>query len=161
MFCHVPKVLVVIGIAVVLMPTAVNAECVTVTPKMLRDAPSSELVFAGTVVEVTRTGEWGSRATFEVERIWRGKVPKRFDVYMWDLASPEAPRYERMGRSYVVIAKRLENQRAREGVGLGDSNAVAFAGLECSGGHSVEEFMRGVGPGKPPIDESVEGKIKR
>jgi hypothetical protein len=160
MFCRVLRVLVVVSIALVVLPTAVDAECVKVTPKMLRDAPSSELVFAGTVVEVTRTSELGSRATFEVQRVWRGKVPKRFDVYMWDLASPEAPRFEKMGLSYVVVAKRLENQRARDGVGLGRSNAVAFTGVECSGGHPVEEFVRGVGPGKPPIDVAVEGKIR-
>jgi hypothetical protein len=63
-----------------------------------------------------------------------------------------------MGLSYVVVAKRLENQRARDGVGLGRSNAVAFTGVECSGGHPVEEFVRGVGPGKPPIDVAVEGR---
>ena len=160
MFSGVLKVLVTIAIAVMVMPSVINAECVKITPKMWLDAPDSELVFGGNVVEVTDTGEVGSKATFEVERVWRGKVPKRFDVYMWYLASAEAPRYLEKGRSYVVVAKRLEDKRAREGVGLGGSDLVAFTGVPCSDLHTVEEFVRGVGPGKPPLVESVEGKIK-
>ena len=81
MFSGVPKVLVTIAIAVMVMPSVINAECVKVTPKMWLDAPESELVFGGKIVEVTDTGEVGSKATFEVERVWRGKVPKRFDVF--------------------------------------------------------------------------------
>ena len=161
MFSGVPKVLVTIAIAVMVLPSVINAECVKITPKMWLDAPDSELVFGGNVVEVTDTGEVGSKATFEVERVWRGKVPKRFDVFMWYLASAEAPRYLEKGRSYVVVAKRLEDKRAREGVGLGGSDLVAFTGVPCCDLHTVEEFVRGVGPGKPPINVAVEGKIRR
>ena len=161
MFSGVPKVLVTIAIAVMVLPSVINAECVKITPKMWLDAPDSELVFGGKVAEVTDTGEVGSKATFTVERVWRGKVPKRFDVFMWYLASAEAPRYLEKGRSYVVVAKRLEDKRAREGVGLGGSDLVAFTGVPCSDLHTVEEFVRGVGPGKPPINVAVEGKIRR
>ena len=28
-------------------------------------------------------------------------------------------------------------------------------------GYSVEEFVRNGGPGKPPIDEAIDGKIRR
>ena len=161
MISGVPKVLVTVAIAVLGMPSVINAECVKVTPKMWLDAPDSELVFGGKVVEVTDTGEVGSKATFEVERVWRGKVPKRFDVFMWYLASAEAPRYLEKGRCYVVVAKRLEDKRAREGVGLGGSDLVAFTGVPCSDLHTIEEFVRGIGPGKPPIDVAVEGKIRR
>ena len=121
MFSGVLKVLVTIAIAVMVMPSVINAECVKITPKMWLDAPDSELVFGGKVVEVTDTGEVGSKATFEVERVWRGKVPRRFDVFMWYLASAEAPRYLEKGRSYVVVAKRLD-------VDLGHGKVIWQAG---------------------------------
>jgi hypothetical protein len=160
MFSSVPKVLVTIAIAVVVMAPTVKAECLRMTPKMLRDAPSSELVFAGTVLEVTQIGESGAKATFDVERVWRGKVPKRIDVFMWFLACAEAPQYQK-GQSYVVVVQRLEDKRAREGVGLGGSDVIAFTGVPCSAGHTVEEFVRQLGRGKPPIDEASGGKIGR
>jgi hypothetical protein len=142
MFFRIPKVLPTIAIAVTVMDPTVYAECVKVTPKMWLDAPSSELVFAGTLVELAATGESGSKATFEVERVWRGKVTKRFDVYMWHLASAETPRYLEKGQSYVVVAKRLEDKRGRDGVGLDGSDVVAFTGVPCSGLYTVEEFVR-------------------
>ena len=160
MFSSVPKAVVTVAIAVVVMSPAVNAECVKVTPKMLLNAPSSEVVFAGKLVEVTDTGEVGSKATFEVERVWRGKVTKRFDVYVWYPASANAPRYGEKGRSYVVVANRLEDKRRREGVELGGSDVVAFTGVPCSDLYTVEEFVRQLGRGKPPIDEATEGKIR-
>jgi hypothetical protein len=161
MFSSVPKALVTLAIAAVVIPPAVEAECVKVTPKMWLDAPSSELVFAGTLVELAVTGESGSKATFEVQRVWRGKVTKRFDVYMWHLASAESPRYLEKGQSYVVVAKWLEDKRGREGVGLDGSDAVAFTGVPCSDLHTVEEFVSQLGRGKPPIDEASGGKVKR
>jgi hypothetical protein len=123
-------------------------------------APHTEVVFAGDVVQVTRTGEFGAKATFKVRQVWKGNVRERFEVFMWDLASAETPRYEE-GKSYVVAAKSLLDQRAREGVGLASSQIIAFAGLPCSADFSVEEFVRGAGPGKPPTGETVEGKDNR
>jgi hypothetical protein len=52
-----------------------------------------ELVFSGTVAEVTRTSEVGYRATFDVDRVWKGPVSRRIDLYLWELP-PEGPRFE-------------------------------------------------------------------
>ena len=146
------KALAAVVMAAAVTPSLARAECVRISPKALLAREDAELVFAGRVVDVTRTSEFGSRATFEVERVWAGKVPRRFEVYMWDLASAEAPRYT-AGEKYVAAAKRLQDQRAREGVGLGGRDVVAFTGVPCSDGYSIKEFIRSVGPGKAPIDE--------
>ena len=50
MFSGVLKVLVTIAIAVMVMPSVINTECVKITPKMWLDAPDSEPVFGGKVV---------------------------------------------------------------------------------------------------------------
>ena len=129
---------------------SVRAECVKVPPTQLLDAPGTELVFSGRVVEVTESGEYGARASFQVEQVWKGQVPEAFAIFMWYGDSAEAPRYEK-GRSYAVVAKRLTDKRARADVGLGASNSVAFTGVTCSGDYSAEEFARGLGRGKPPV----------
>lgn len=42
------------------------------------------------------------RATFEVERVWRGSVTRHFDLYVWEHAT-ETPRFE-LDDEYVVFA---------------------------------------------------------
>ena len=135
-----------------------RAECVSVPPKQLLDAPGTELVFSGRVVELTQSGEYGARAKFQVEQVWKGQVPETFSIYMWYGDSANAPRYEK-GQSSVVVAIRLTNQRARVGVGLADSQAVAFTGRSCSGIYTIQEFEGALGRGKPPIQEA-EQQIK-
>lgn len=141
------------------IPPSAGAECVKVPPEKLLESPGTELAFSGKVVEVTNVSEQGVRATFEVDRVWAGLVPKRFDMYMIYPASAEAPRYDK-DRSYVVIARRLVDKQARAAAGFGDSDAVLFTGVTCSDFYSVEEFVRALGPGKPPAGKS-EWEINR
>ena len=70
--------------------------------------PDTELVFSGRVVQVTGTGEAGYWVTFEVDRLWTGKVPKRLPVYVWELAA-QTPRF-REGEFYVAAVKRAREQ---------------------------------------------------
>jgi hypothetical protein len=130
-----------------LAAVSAHAECVRVSPKIAVEGPGSELVFSGKVVQITRTAELGYRATFDVDRVWLGSVSKRFDIYVWELA-PEAPRFEMAG-TYVAIARRVDESTG-EKVGLGGTNVVAFTPVQCSAGHSVSEFIRELGSGRPP-----------
>lgn len=130
-----------------LAAVSASAECVRVSPTIAVEGPSTELVFSGKVVQITRTAELGYRATFDVDRVWLGSVTKRFDLYVWELA-PEAPRFEMAG-TYVAIARRVD-EPTREKVGLGGTNVVAFTPLQCSAGHSISEFTRELGSGRPP-----------
>lgn len=81
MFRPLAVLTMVMAIEPLIAPTA-GAECVKVTPKTWIDMPSSELVFSGTVVDVTRTADLGYRATFEVARVWKGSVRGRIDLYV-------------------------------------------------------------------------------
>ena len=120
MFSGVPKVLVTVAIAVLGMPSVINAECVKVTPKMWLDAPDSELVFGGKVVEVTDTGEVGSKATFEVERVWR-----------WEGA--QAVRC-------VYVVSRLGGGSSIPGKGAPTSSSPTAGGQAGEGGRRVGRF---------------------
>lgn len=142
-----------------LAATTAPAECVNIPPKQWLKYSDTELAFSGKVVEVTKAGELGVRATFEVERVWKGQVSERFDVYTSSPGSVENPRYEK-DQSYVVIAKRLLDKEARANAGFGNSDAVVFTGATCSGFYSVEEFVRPLGWGKPP-SKNPEPQIPR
>jgi hypothetical protein len=136
-----------------------GAECVKVPPKQLLELPGTELAFSGKVIEVTNVSEQGVRATFDVDRVWAGRVPKRFDMYMTYPASAEAPRYDK-DQSYVVIARRLVDKQARGAAGFADSDIVLFTGVTCSDFYSIQEFVRALGPGGPPA-EKLEQDIDR
>lgn len=108
-----------------------------------------ELVFSGAVVEVTRTGDEGYRATFDVDRVWKGSVSKRFDLYVWELA-PEIDRYQ-LGRRYVVAARQVNDLRVRQGAGLSRVDIVAFTPVQCTNQLSLEpNIIRKLGRSHPP-----------
>ena len=135
-----------------------RAECVMVSAKAMLEGPSTELAFSGKVVEITRTADLGYRASFEVDRVWRGSITKRFDLYVWEM-EPEKPRFE-VNHQYVAFAQRLST-RARQGVGLSETAPVAFTPVTCSDGYSlsadrVRETIQELGPGKPPKESVVQ-----
>ena len=128
---------------------SVRAECVSLSAKQVMKEARYELVFSGKVVSITRTADAGYRATFDVDRVWKGSVLKSLDLYVWELAA-EMPRFE-VGHRYVVLAQRLVDGRARAGVGLGSTNSVAFAPAPCSDGPTQGPTMlRDLGAGRPP-----------
>jgi hypothetical protein len=135
--------------SVLLLPARARAECFVLTGPFVMGAPTIELVFSGRVVDIARTAELGYRATFDVDGVWKGTVPRRFDLYVWELA-PESPRFEK-GQRYVALANHMSDQRARAGVGLGASDIVAFTPTTCSGA-VAREIESQLGPGYPPKD---------
>jgi hypothetical protein len=106
-----------------------------------------ELVFTGNVVAVTRTADFGYRATFDVDRVWKGVVTKQFDLYVWEL-SPEQPRFE-VGHRYLALAKTLVTSQQRDGAGVPSSVAVAFTPVNCSDALDPD-VVRYLGAGLPP-----------
>src|SRR5262249_23150675 len=126
-----------------------RSECFVLTANDLMEGAVYEVVFSGRVVEITRTGPDGYRATFEVDRVWKGSVSKRFDLYIWELA-PEIPGFA-VGQHYLAAAQRLVDPRARQGTGLGGTDAVAFTPVQCTGTVSQSAAVVGdLGEGKPP-----------
>ena len=113
-----------------------------------------ELVFGGTVVAITRTAELGYRATFDVERVWKGTASKGFDLYIWELAYG-IPRFE-LGHRYVALARRLATVEEQNGTGVGETDSVVFTPVQCSDGPSVNpDLSRALGPGYKPHEVYV------
>ena len=131
------------------VPVSAGAECIHVTANDLLSRESSEVIFRGTVVQITRTADLGYRATFEVDRVWKGSVSKRFDLWVYELA-PEIPRFE-AGHRYVAAAHRMTNVRDREGAGVGTSDAIVFTPAACSDEFTLaKDIDRDLGLGYPP-----------
>jgi len=127
-----------------------------------RPEPTVELVFSGTAVEITRTADLGYRATFDVDRVWKGTVPRRLDLYVWEL-QVEMNDVVR-GRRYVVGATRLIEARERQGVGLAGTDTVGYTEIRCGATEyrDAEEagILRALGgvsapPGQPPTDSRI------
>jgi hypothetical protein len=73
-------------VSVVTAPSA-RGECFVLTAKYVMEAQDVELVFSGTVIHITRSGELGYRATFDVDRIWKGPCRS-----VWVCMCPKASR---------------------------------------------------------------------
>jgi hypothetical protein len=133
----------------VLSATSGRAECVILTDEAavrLKDA--SDLVISGTVIAITRTGELGYRATFDVDRVWKGPLPKQADVYVWE-GGPEMPHFVE-GQHYVAVARKITSTEEMRAVGLGDAAyGIALAPVPCNGSLSPS-VVRLWGDGKVP-----------
>src|SRR5438128_650618 len=92
-------------VASALIASVAGAECIRVPAQRRLNDKAHELVFNGTVVEITRTDGEGYWATFNVDRVWKGSVSRRFNVFVWERA-PESDHFELL-HSYVVFAQRL------------------------------------------------------
>jgi hypothetical protein len=114
-------------LAMLFVPRLAGAECVTPSAAMTTE-PDVPLVFSGRVVALNQVTEYGVRVTFDVDRIWKGVAPKRFDVYVWQLDA-EAARFQ-FQQPYIVFAGRM-GERHRQGVGLTDRDPIAFTATSC------------------------------
>jgi len=134
--------------ALLLIPSIGRAECVGQTGKDVMAQKSVDLVFSGTVVSITPIEQYDRyRATFEVDRVWKGSVPKRFDLYV--AAMEEGIQRFQVGQWSVVTATRIRDRRTRQAFALGSSSTVAFKAPICSDALS-SEIRRQLGPGYPP-----------
>ena len=143
----------VVVVAWLMTPVSAASECVKLPAKELAKAvmedKTTELVFSGTVVAITRTAELGYRATFDVDRVWKGAVTKEFELYIWELRS-ENPGFL-VEQTYIVLATRLVTPREREGVGVSSPDTVAFTPVQCSDSSLLDpNLVRYLGAGVPP-----------
>jgi hypothetical protein len=138
----------------VLSSQPARAECITRTAKEVLEDPRIELVFSGTVTVVTRTAPFGYRATFVVDRVWKGAASSPSAVYVSETA-PETPRFE-IGRTYVVQARRILAPDARRRVGVTAEDAIVFTPVGCSDEFAFPpspDNLRALGPdvSKQPV----------
>jgi len=137
-----------------ILPTLARAECVTPTAAWINE-PSIEVVFNGRVEGLNQVNDVGVRVTFIVDRVWKGSVPKRFDLYVWQL-NTESAKFE-FQRPYIVFAYRM-SERDRQGVGLTDRDPIAFTATSCGAflaptrafpDPNASEILRQLGEGQP------------
>lgn len=111
-----------------------KAECLEVSGQMILADSRVDMVFSGRLVNRAYVGASERstyKATFEVDRVWKGSVGERIDIFVSELA-PEAPRFEE-GGTYVVVASRVVDAKLRHDIGLEDPKVSAFAARQCSG----------------------------
>jgi hypothetical protein len=136
-------------VALVLLHTVARSECVILNAKSVMAEKNIELAFSGRVVEITKAGEMGTRVTFDVERVWKGSVPKRFTLYVWE-SSPEMPHFTK-DRHQIALVHKLTDLPARQGLGLTASDADVYVPLQCTDSSSLSpDLERELGPGHAP-----------
>jgi hypothetical protein len=141
-------------LAMLFAPTQAGAECVTPSAATAK-GPGEGLVFSGRVEGLNQTTEFGVRVTFNVGRVWKGAVSKRFDLYVWELNS-ESARFE-FQRQYIVFAYRM-SEEDRQRVGLTPRDPIAFTATSCgavlaptraSPDPNASTLLRELGEGQP------------
>jgi hypothetical protein len=138
--------------ASLVLAQSARAECVS-APLQLWEFHESPIIFAGTAVSITPItpiGEpnilMGTKITFDVDRVWKGIVGKRVDLYMG--LSAENPSFE-VGRRSPVFARGLIREE-KQRLGLGDTEAPVLTAIACTGALSVSEITATFGAGKSP-----------
>ena len=138
----------VLACALPLFPSTGRAECFVQTGQFVMAQRSVQLVFSGTVIGITPVAPYDRyRITFTVDRVWKGSVPKQFDLYVSQL--DEGMRGFQMGQWSVVTATRLTDRRARQEFGLGGTSKAAFKAPICSD-TLAPDIHAELGPGYPP-----------
>ena len=133
-------------VACILVTAPAHGECVVLTADALMKVVS-DVIFAGTVTEITRSGEYGYRARFDVDRVWKGSVSKTFDLYVSEVRG-ELPTFVR-GQRYIAVARQLTNSVERAELGLALMDAPVYGPVQCSGA-LPPTIERDLGVGKPP-----------
>lgn len=140
---------VVIGVlSVTLCVATVHADCLMLTAKYVMSSPDIDLVFAGRVVRQVWVGAGVSRVTFDVDRVWKGAVPTRLDLYVSDF-HVESPRFT-TGDEYVALAGPLKDAALRKAAGLPITDApTEYMALDCSGSQEPH-LAEHLGPAHQP-----------
>jgi len=116
-----------------LMPHQAFAECVRVGNSLRAILPYADTVFSGTVTDVTDlSGVIDRFVTFDVDRVWKGPVTKRFSIHSFDLTMD---RYSfDVGRKYLVFAHKPRSEDERTLLRVLPSERETFVVGICGGG---------------------------
>ena len=133
-----------------------RAECVSVTAKEVMSRPGIELVFGGRVVDLQDVGPTGARVTFDVQRVWKGSVPARINLY-FNRWAPERPRFTK-GTYAIALATTLHDAEMRRLDGMPENtNPAAYAAIGCT--DALEKnFEANLGASHPPKQPATLGR---
>jgi hypothetical protein len=121
-----------LGLLAVIVPDIAVAECVVLRANV--PAQSAALVFSGTATDITANdaSEWPSAIiTFDVDKVWKGRVTKRFVVYSF---TRTAERFTfKIGQAYLVFAHE-QTEAERHDLNLGITERQVFVVGQCGDG---------------------------
>ena len=130
--------------------TTLHAECALITAKAVMSQREYELVFGGRVVDIQAFGPSGARVTFDVQRVWKGAVPSRIDLYYGRMSSEGPQSQFTKGEYGVAVAVRLKDAAMRRAFGVPDTRSpVDYGAVSCIDGRN-KDFEAGLGASRPP-----------
>ena len=139
-----------IALVLVAFVPPTDAECI-VPGRWWIETSSAELVFSGTVDQIVRTAPFGFRATVTVDRVWKGSVDQRIDLFVWELGGERPP--IAVFQRYVLALRRMrptDDQRERDGAGV-PGDGVAYTPILCGAEPYADAersgLVRDCGPG--------------
>jgi hypothetical protein len=108
-------------IATAMVGITLHAECALITAEAVMSHREYELVFGGRVVDIQDFGPSGARVTFDVQRVWKGAVPSRIDLYYGRMSSEGPQSQFAQGEYGVAVAVRLKDVAMRRAFGVPDT----------------------------------------
>lgn len=143
-----------LGLVAGLVPHVAVAECVSLRANVA--AQPAALVFSGAVTDITanNASEWPSAIiTFDVDKVWKGRVTKQFDVYSFTRTA-EAFTFK-VGQVYLVFAHE-QTEAERRDLNSGITERQVFVVGQCGDGTrelpvvTPQEIMA-LGPASDPV----------
>jgi hypothetical protein len=119
-------------VAVLIVPHVAVADCVALRANL--PARTAALVFSGTTTDVATndTSEWPSAiVTFDVDRVWKGRVTKQFAVYSF--TRTVEPFIFKVGEKYLIFAHVLTDTERRD-LNLPSTRQKIFVVGQCGDG---------------------------
>lgn len=138
-----------------------HGECIKVTNQSPLDVRKNSILVKGSASSITPLGEpdrtYGFKIIFDVERVWKGPVAKRIEVYQ-DLSAEQA-QFGVGASSYYLVTEITDPARRRFFGITGTSPAYAplHCGLEDYSASEIMGFLEMLGPGNEP-SKAVTGR---
>jgi hypothetical protein len=136
------------GLAIGLSSLVASGECPHITASEAMAVSSSAAVFSG-VARQWQDGGTVQVVTFDVERVWKGTLPKR--VALYQLYMSEAVKLTAGARYFIVAYRQTDGERERFRI----SQPASMLGINICATRSFEEAerlgeLRELGPGRLP-----------
>ena len=150
----IPRPSLLLAVVALFMPHVAKAECIVAPPSFF--AEHSSVVFSGTVMRAdpvdasARTNGRAQFVTFDVDRVWKGEVPRQFNLYSFTRSFERYPL--QAGTRYLVFAH-TPTEEERTDLNLGQRQTVVIG--QCGDGTkqfteiSLQELAE-LGPGAAP-----------
>jgi hypothetical protein len=138
-----------------------HGECIKVTNQSPLDVRKGSILLKGSALSVTPLGEpartYGFKVVFDVERVWKGRVGKRIEIYQ-DLSAEQAQFGVGASSYYLVTEITDPARRLFFGItGTTPAYAPLHCGLEDYSASEIMGFLEMLGPGNEP-SKSVTGR---